>query len=339
MIHIKLTDNSQRRLVYYLAMEEYVAKETSLKEAFFLWQVPPTVIFGRNQVMEAEVNMDWCRRHGVQVYRRKSGGGCVYSDMGNVMISYITDGEGVSDVFRYYLERLSEVLCSFGVNAAPSGRNDIMIDGRKVSGNAFWQLPGRAIVHGTLLYDTDFGAMQQAITPSESKIRSKGVNSVRQHVVNLSEVLPESAGIADVEQLKARLAEAFATSEYVLSPEEEARVAEIEKTYLDEDFFRGVNRKYSVERGGKIDGVGEFAVSIDLCDNLITSVDLRGDFFASGLTQDIAGTLTAWLEGSPLEEESFRRRLLNADLPSLVQGLDADSFVKLVFPKRHTTTH
>ncbi|MGN1211474.1 MAG: lipoate--protein ligase [Candidatus Cryptobacteroides sp.] len=335
MIHIKLTDNSQRRLVYYLAMEEYIAKETSLKEAFFLWQVPPTVIFGRNQVMEAEVNMGWCRENSVQVYRRKSGGGCVYSDRGNVMISYITDGEGVSDVFRYCLEKLSEVLRSFGVNAAPSGRNDIMIDGRKVSGNAFWQLPGRAIVHGTLLYDTDFEAMQKSITPSESKIRSKGVNSVRQHVVNLREVLPESAGIADVEQLKARLTEAFATSEYVLSPDEEARVAEIEKTYLDEDFFRGANRKYSVERGGKIEGVGEFVVNIDLCDNLITSVDLRGDFFASGLTQDVSATLTAWLEGSPLEEESFRRRLLNADLPSLIQGLETEDFVCLVFPDKN----
>lgn len=335
MIHIKLTDNSQRRLVYYLAMEEYIAKETSLKEAFFLWQVPPTVIFGRNQVMEAEVNLSWCEENKVRVYRRKSGGGCVYSDFGNVMLSYVTDGAGVSDVFQYYLEKLSEVLRSFGVNAVPSGRNDILIDGRKVSGNAFWQLPGRAIVHGTLLYDTDFEAMQKAITPSESKIKSKGVNSVRQHVVNLREVLPESAGIADVEQLKARLIEAFATSEYVLSPEEEARVAEIEKTYLDEDFFRGANRKYSVERGGKIAGVGEFTVSIDLCDNLITSVDLRGDFFASGLTQDISGTLTAWLEGSPLEEDSFRRRLINADLPSLVKGLETEDFVRLVFPDKN----
>lgn len=335
MIHIKLTDNSQRRLVYYLAMEEYIAKETSLKEAFFLWQVPPTVIFGRNQVMEAEVNLSWCEENKVQVYRRKSGGGCVYSDFGNVMVSYVTDGAGVSDVFQYYLEKLSEVLRSFGVNAVPSGRNDILIDGRKVSGNAFWQLPGRAIVHGTLLYDTDFEAMQKAITPSESKIKSKGVNSVRQHVVNLREVLPESAGIADVEQLKARLIEAFATSEYVLSPEEEARVAEIEKTYLDEDFLRGANRKYSVERGGKIAGVGEFTVSIDLCDNLITSVDLRGDFFASGLTQDISGTLTAWLEGSPLEEDSFRRRLINADLPSLVKGLETEDFVRLVFPDKN----
>ena len=106
MIHISLPDDSKHRLVFYLAMEEYIAKETSLKEAFFLWQVPPTVIFGRNQVMEAEVNLSWCEENKVRVYRRKSGGGCVYSDEGNLMLSYISPSKHTQEVFQEFLEQL-----------------------------------------------------------------------------------------------------------------------------------------------------------------------------------------------------------------------------------------
>lgn len=134
----------ERRLVFYLAMEEYVAAhlhtilaDRADKEAFFMWQVSPTVIFGRNQVMEAEVNIPYCREHGVNLFRRKSGGGCVYSDKGNIMLSYITDTTDVAAAFEKYLDALSGYLSATGVNAYKSGRNDVMIDGKKVSAMPF----------------------------------------------------------------------------------------------------------------------------------------------------------------------------------------------------------
>ena len=169
-------------------MEEYVAREVE-DEAFFVWRVEPTVIFGRNQVLENEVNLEYCSEHGVDVVRRRSGGGCVYSDLGNIMVSYVSRRGDVSEVFDRYMTALTEALRALGVPAEKSGRNDIMLEGRKISGNAFHQLPDRSIVHGTLLYSTDLDALTEAIRPPEEKLRRHGVESVRQRVLNLSEYI------------------------------------------------------------------------------------------------------------------------------------------------------
>ena len=132
MKHLILPDNDERRLIFYLSMEEFAAREMD-GEAFFLWQVSPTVIFGRNQLMEAEVNVPFCREHGIKMFRRKSGGGCVYSDWGNIMVSYIVKGEDVTATFNTFLQRLASALRDIGVDATVSGRNDIQIGGRKLT--------------------------------------------------------------------------------------------------------------------------------------------------------------------------------------------------------------
>ena len=186
MKHVILPDDVRRSLAFYLAMEEFVAREIE-GEAFFVWRVEPTVIFGRNQVLENEVNLEYCREHGVDIVRRKSGGGCVYSDLGNIMVSYISRRGDVSEVFDRYMTLLAESLRALGVPAEKSGRNDILVEGRKVSGNAFHQLPDRSIVHGTLLYSTDLEALTEAIRPPVEKLQRHGVESVRQRVMNLSE--------------------------------------------------------------------------------------------------------------------------------------------------------
>ena len=102
MKNIVLPENLDRSLAFYLAMEEFVARKIE-GEAFFVWRVRPTVIFGRNQVLENEVNLEYCRSHGVEIVQRKSGGGCVYSDKGNIMISYISERGVVGEVFDRYL--------------------------------------------------------------------------------------------------------------------------------------------------------------------------------------------------------------------------------------------
>lgn len=207
MKNIILPDKKERSLAFYLAMEEFVAR-TIEDEAFFVWRVAPTVIIGRNQDLEAEVNLDYCRKHGVKVVRRKSGGGCVYSDMGNIMISFISRRGDVQEVFDRYLSSLTACLRSLGLKAEKSGRNDILVDGRKVSGNAFHQLPDRSIVHGTLLYDTDFDALETAIRPPVEKLERHGVASVRQRVENLKEYL-DCIIIPSVEELERYIVDYF----------------------------------------------------------------------------------------------------------------------------------
>lgn len=238
MKHIVLPDNAERRLVFYLAMEEYVADNIA-EDAFFLWRVGPTVIIGRNQSLEDEVDTAYCSANGVQVYRRKSGGGCVYADKGNLMISAVTGIRGSADAFGNYLGRLDAFLKGLGLDSALSGRNDILVEGRKVSGNALQMLPEKSIVHGTLLYDVDLEAMLQALRPPVEKLARHGISSVRQRVANLTEFGCGMKGILNMDDLAGALVEHFCDGTIMLTPEQVAMISEIEKEYLDPDFIAG----------------------------------------------------------------------------------------------------
>ena len=234
MKHVILPDNVRRSLAFYLAMEEFVASEVE-GEAFFVWRVEPTVIYGRNQVLENEVNLEYCREHGVDIVRRKSGGGCVYSDMGNIMISYVSGRGNVAEVFDRYMTALAEALRALGVPAEKSGRNDILVEGRKISGNAFHQLPDRRIVHGTLLYSTDLEALTEAIRPPVEKLQRHGVASVRQRVVNLSEYVQSmadpAAELMSPEALETYLVNRFTDGEILLTEEDVIKIELITDTY------------------------------------------------------------------------------------------------------------
>ena len=234
MKHVILPDNVRRSLAFYLAMEEFVASEVE-GEAFFVWRVEPTVIYGRNQVFENEVNAEYCREHDVDVVRRKSGGGCVYSDLGNIMLSYVSGRGVVSEVFDRYMTALADALRALGVPAEKSGRNDILVEGRKVSGNAFHQLPDRSIVHGTLLYSTDLEALAEAIKPPVEKLQRHGVESVRQRVMNLSEYVSgmsePAAGLLSPEALEEYLIDYFTDGEICLSESDVEKIELITNTY------------------------------------------------------------------------------------------------------------
>ena len=238
MKNVVLPDAVRRSLAFYLAMEEYVASAVE-DEAFFVWRVEPTVIYGRNQVLENEVNLEYCMEHGVDVVRRKSGGGCVYSDLGNIMVSYVSRRGDVSEVFDRYMTSLCDALRALGVPAEKSGRNDILVDGRKISGNAFHQLPDRSIVHGTLLYSTDLEALVEAIRPPVEKLQRHGVESVRQRVMNLSEYVASMSDPADAlkspESLEEYLVRYFTDGEIRLSEQDVVKILR----FAQDDSYKG----------------------------------------------------------------------------------------------------
>lgn len=231
MTQILLPDNKERSLAFYLAMEEYVAKEMD-GEAFFVWRVAPTVIIGRNQVLENEVNLPYCSEHGVQLVRRKSGGGCVYSDKGNIMISYISERGDVAAVFDRYMSALAALLCDLGLPAVKSARNDVLVDGRKVSGNAFQQLPGKSIVHGTLLYSTCLEALTESIRPPLEKLQRHGVESVRQRVVNLEEYRSLHPALESVESLEECIVKAFTDESVTLTAWQVTEIERMAQPYI-----------------------------------------------------------------------------------------------------------
>jgi lipoic acid synthetase/lipoate-protein ligase A len=218
-------------------MEEYLARHVQ-EEIFFTWVVSPTVIFGRHQVIEAEVNIDYCEAHGIAMYRRKSGGGCVYADEGNLMMSLISPDKHSEQVFQSFLDRVSDVLQSLGLPAVKSEHNDIMVDGYKVSGNACYALPTGTIVHGTLLVDVNFDVLQQAITPSVQKLAKHGVQSVRQRVANLVDYVA-FADVKTIDNINTHLINALCARARALTSEEIEAIDEIEKSYLLPRFIAG----------------------------------------------------------------------------------------------------
>ena len=233
MKYLSLPDNATRILPFYLAMEEYAARILGEEDIFFMWQVEPTVIFGRNQLMDNEVNVDYCREHGIAFYRRRSGGGCVYADKDNIMFSYITRSDEVQTTFSTYTSAVATMLRGLGLNATASDRNDVLIDGRKVSGNAFYHIPGRSIVHGTMLFDTNMEHMLNAITPPQEKLQKRGIESVRQRITLLHDHLPQ----LQMDGLKDTIRDTLCKGERMLTTAEVAEIERIENTYLKEEFI------------------------------------------------------------------------------------------------------
>ena len=233
MKYVALPFQEPRRLSFYLAMEEFVARHTDEPDAFFMWQVEPSVIFGRNQVLENEVNVAYCREHGISLYRRKSGGGCVYADMDNLMLSFVTSEENVNFAFNRFVNMVLLVLRKLGIAATGTSHNDIMIGNRKVCGTACYHLEGRSIVHSTMLFDTNMEHMLHAITPSREKLAKKGIESVRQRIT----LLKDYTTLDSVEALKALIRETLCEGERMLTASEVAGIEAIEATYLKEEFI------------------------------------------------------------------------------------------------------
>ena len=233
MKYIALPTADVRRLSFYLAMEEYVARYLDEPDCLFLWQVEPSVIFGRNQVVANEVNVDYCREHGIRMYRRKSGGGCVYADMDNLMWSFVTREENVGFAFNRFVNMVLLVLRKAGVEATGTSHNDVMIGDRKVCGTACYHLSGRSIVHSTMLYDTNMEHMLHAITPGPEKLGKRGIQSVRQRITLLKDYTP-----LNLDEVKALIRETLCDEVRVLTLDEVAAIEQIEQTYLREDFVK-----------------------------------------------------------------------------------------------------
>ena len=197
-----------------------------------MWQVEPSVVFGRNQVVENEVNMDYCRQHGIHMYRRKSGGGCVYADSDNVMLSYVSKGDNVGLAFNRFIQMVLLVLRRMGVEAVGTQHNDVLIGDKKVCGTACLHLDGCNIVHSTLLYSTNMDHMLQAITPSREKLESKGIQSVRQRITLLKDHVSLS-----LEEVKTLIRQTLCDGELTLTERQVDEIEQAAQAYLLKDFI------------------------------------------------------------------------------------------------------
>ena len=304
-------------------MEEYVARHLAADDYFFMWQVEPTVIFGRNQLIDTEVDVEYCRANSIQTYRRKSGGGCVYADRDNLMLSYVTPASNVNLTFNRYMLMVEHLLQKLGIDAKTTGRNDILVEGKKVSGNAFYHLPGRSIVHGTMLYDTDLEKMVRSTTPSDAKLKSKGVESVRQHVTTLNKYLDIT-----IDEFKNFVRANLCDGEVVLDDCAVEAIKEIEQGYLTDEFIYGRNPAYTSVVKKRIEGVGEFEARMELRDGVLRKINLAGDFFLVG---DLDGSLLAPLSGVSFTPEAVAERLADIEVGNIIMNLSKQQFINFLF--------
>lgn len=312
-----------RRAAFYLAAEEYIADTLPEGSYFLTWQLGPTVVMGRNQVAHQEVDLDFCRREGIDVIRRRSGGGAIFADKRNIMTSLITEDAPVEPLFEEYAEAVAQALRQLGAPAVVAGRNDIVLEsGAKICGNAFYKKTGRCIAHGTMLYDTNPRLMEGALHPDVSKLEQKGVKSVRSRIGLLKEYLPFG-----VEELRRRLRLLLCDRTLALTADDVRRIEQLEQRYYAPEYFYGSSAHGDVICARRIPGCGRVEVCFSLQGSLITDVHLHGDFFDLGLAAETFRTAFA---DRPFTPESLRQAIADCHPELTIRGLSEQALTDLI---------
>ena len=307
--------------------EIFFASERDLgDDVLLLWRTPPTLVIGRFQNALAEIDAEYAREHGVTVARRLSGGGTMYMDRGGWEFSVITRRGGSGEIdFARFVDPMVDALRSLGVDAERSGRNDITVGGKKVSGNSQFHVGPVTVHHGTLLYDTDLDALARATRPKAYKIESKGIPSVRERVVNIRDTLPEARRGMTSEQFRDVLVGFLADATYRMTPEEEARTAAIgDERFRDEKILYAATPTFAMEKTVHTPG-GSFGIGLRVKQGRIEDAGVTGDFFADA---DAADELAGALKGKEFTPQAVREavrpfegRFFRAGTEDLVRGI------------------
>jgi lipoate---protein ligase len=313
-----------------LALEEYVLRNAQMDEDLLLLYInEPSIIIGRHQNLFEEINRDYVEQHGIHVVRRLSGGGTVYHDLGNLNFSFIT--EALAENFRNFKKFTAPViraLAELGVPAELNGRNDLLIDGRKISGTAQYISKGRMVSHGTLLFNADLSHVTEALHVQEGQFSSKAIRSVRSRVTNICDFLSQPM---DIETFKGHLlAQIFPGAapipEYTLGVEDWAAVRKMaDERFRGWEWTYGHSPDFSVEKRKRFLG-GEVVARLDIQQGLIRSVTFSGDFFAHAETS----LLEQCLIGARYNPSDISHALQRAEFGRNFSDPDVQAFSKFL---------
>ena len=310
------------------ALEEYFAGAKRLDDTvFLLWRTQPTLMVGKYQNTLNEIRLDYARAHGIQIVRRMSGGGTIYTDMGGWQFTFI-DGQADPEVIAFtdYTRPILDALRAMGLDVAFNGRNDILLEGRKISGNAQYKLGGVTVHHGSLLFDTDITRMVESTSVSDEKIISKSIKSVRERVTNISEHLKEPMTALEFKERVVGYVLNRGAREYALTDEDRAAIARLAKEkYASYDWCFGMDPPCTLTRSARLQG-GLMEFKLDIRKNVIRSAAIHGDFFASEKADSLGEILT----GCPYERGALAQALTQHGFDRAIYGITIDDMVKVL---------
>ena len=323
--------NGRNDPAFNLALEEIMTAQAD-SPFVMLWRNRPAVIIGRNQNAYAELDSAYAREHGIAVVRRMTGGGAVYHDLGNLnysFFSYEADSGGRYADFAPSAEPVVTVLRSLGADAAFSGRNDILVGGRKVSGSAKRVHDGRILFHGTLLFDVDRETMAAVLTPPKAKIEAKGVSSVRARVANLKEFMPELDRETFRMAMERGLLDSCGLDAPRPIPDNWVREAErlADEHYRSWDWTFGASPDFTFERTRRFP-CGTVTARLDVHQGIIRHAEFTGDFFGVAPVGELADALT----GCPHRDDALRAALSRMDPGRHIAGMAPDPLLELLAP-------
>ncbi|UAL49491.1 lipoate--protein ligase [Sutcliffiella horikoshii] len=313
-----------------LAIEEYALKNLDIEDTYLLFYInEPSIIIGKNQNSVEEINTKYVEDNGIHVVRRLSGGGAVYHDHGNLNFSFITKDDGESfHNFKKFTAPVVEALKSLGVEAEMSGRNDILAEGRKISGNAQFSTRGRMFSHGTLLFDSEIEHVVSALNVKKDKIESKGIKSIRSRVANIKEFLKEEITI---EQFRQLLLEAIFKSKdipkYELTEKDWKNIHELSKErYQNWDWNYGKSPKFNLQHSHRFP-VGQIDVRLDVTKGKIENCKIYGDFFGVGDVSEVEDLLS----GVKYEKAEISQALEGLDVKHYFGNITRDELIDLIY--------
>lgn len=314
-----------------LAIEEYALKNLDINETYLLFYInEPSIIIGKNQNTIEEINTEYVEENGIHVVRRLSGGGAVYHDLGNLNFSFITKDDGESfHNFRKFTEPVIEALHKLGVNAELSGRNDIVVGGRKISGNAQFSTRGRMFSHGTLMLDSEIDSVVSALKVKKDKIESKGIKSVRSRVANISEFLPEKISIEEFRSLllKSIFHDSKDIPQYHLTDEDWKNIHELSKQrYQNWDWNYGRSPKFNLQNSHRFP-VGQIDIRLEVNKGIIENCKIYGDFFGVGDVSDIEQRLI----GLRYEKNELEQGIEDLDINYYFGNISKEDFLNLLY--------
>ena len=286
-----------------LAVEEYLfenlEKDTCV---LYLWQNENTVVIGKNQNPYTECNLELLKADNVRLARRSSGGGAVYHDLGNLNFTFIANKEDYSTEQNMEIIKLA---CSMaGINAEISGRNDILADGRKFSGNAFYNSSGKAYHHGTLMLFTDTGKMQRYLTPPKAKLAAKGVKSVRSRVVNLTELSSSLTREKMIEYMTEAFEKTYNLKAEYINISDTDRVKALTQKYEDNSFLYGETPPFTVFYEDYFSW-GHIRLELNVVKGIIEAVTVYTDALETSLPQMLKNAF----EGQPFQVEELEKTI------------------------------